>query len=208
MAGLRVEETKLTVDDKGRTRPKGTGRTTDLDVDTVVFAVGDVVDKAFGLPLDWNNYAASPKPAFAVSDISYEAYDPEQETGLDRIFLAGWAREASSGLVGEARKDGKNGAKAVLDALQSGMPAKKSADPINALTKTLRSDRVDTVSKEDWYALEQAEIAEGETRQAPHFKYRSNADMLNAIAQQRETLMTKAQAIAEEKSPREKVKVS
>jgi ferredoxin/flavodoxin---NADP+ reductase len=39
------------------------------------------------------------------------------------VFFAGWARKASTGLVGMARKDGVNAARAILQYLQGQKPA-------------------------------------------------------------------------------------
>ena len=50
---MEVEENILTLRD-GKTSAKGTGSKRMIDVDTVIFAIGDKVDEAFGLPIEWN----------------------------------------------------------------------------------------------------------------------------------------------------------
>ena len=49
-----------------------------------------------------------------AGDVDQPQSDEENSQPLDGIFLAGWAREASSGLVGTARKDGEKGERKVI----------------------------------------------------------------------------------------------
>src|SRR5690606_24688248 len=112
-AGLEVEDTTLVLSgDDTKARGMGTYRV--IPGDTVVFAIGDKVDETFGLPVKWNSFVKCPEPRYPMAGNSYEAFDPERECVIEDVFMAGWAREASTGLVGAARKDGTNGAQAVL----------------------------------------------------------------------------------------------
>ena len=134
--GLEVEETSLALRDGGGTKSVSLGTTKVLDVDSVIFCIGDQVESGFGLPLDqWNEFAKNPKPSFPIADLSFESYDPQSGKPIEGIFLSGWAREASNGLVGTARKDGENGAKAMLGYLQAlpEDPNNNSETTINAL---------------------------------------------------------------------------
>ncbi|HKJ26601.1 MAG TPA: FAD-dependent oxidoreductase, partial [Anaerolineales bacterium] len=120
VAGLQIEHTTLSARADGRTSAEGLGTTEVIPADTVIFCIGDRVSASFGLPLDrWNEYAKNPEPRFPISGISYEAYDEVNMQPIEDVFLVGWAREASSGLVGTARKDGEQGAAAVLDYLET-----------------------------------------------------------------------------------------
>jgi ferredoxin--NADP+ reductase len=105
VCGLEVDDTEL-VPRNGDTKAQRLGTKRVLDVDTVVFCIGDRVDEAFGLPVQWNEYVKNPDPKFPVDCCSYEAYDPDVDKPIEGVFFAGWSREASSGLVGVARKDG------------------------------------------------------------------------------------------------------
>ncbi len=176
--GLEVEENELYLDGD-RTHPRGTGRTVTLDVDTVVFCIGDRVDETFGLPVAWNEFVKHPEPRFPVNGNSYEAYDPEKQQPIEGVFVAGWARKASSGLVGVARKDGENGAKAVLAYLES-LGDLPPADPQRALER-IRNLPKPVVTKEHVAKLEEVERAEAEKRGLPEFKFDSNAEMLRAM---------------------------
>ncbi|MGD8330412.1 MAG: FAD-dependent oxidoreductase, partial [Acidobacteriota bacterium] len=115
--GLEVEETYLE-DRDGYLKAIGTGNTQVIPCDSVVFCIGDKVDDNFGLPIEWNEFVKNPEPRYPVEETSYEAFDPSGERDLSNIFVAGWSRKASDGLVGVARKDGTNGAHAVLQYLE------------------------------------------------------------------------------------------
>ena len=143
VAGLEVEDNKLfrTNDD---TKARGTGSKRILDVDTVIFAIGDRVDEAFGLPLSSNAFAKNPAPRYPVDGISYES--PFEDT-----FVGGWSRKASSGLVGYARKDGTNASKAVWQYLQTKQPIEPN---IQAVAEKMKSLNKPVVVKEDIKKLE------------------------------------------------------
>lgn len=93
---------------------KNTAELCTMDTDTVVTAIGSDVDAGLGLPVLKGEFSKNPLPLYPVEGISYEVYDPRLNKPLEGLFVAGWARKASEGVVGLARKDGTNGAKAVL----------------------------------------------------------------------------------------------
>ena len=182
VCGLEVEDTTL-VPRNGDTKAKSLGTTHILDVDTVVFCIGDRVDETFGLPVKWNEFVKNPSPQFPVNDLSYEAFDPEAEKAIEGVFVAGWSREASSGLVGVARKDGENGARAVLDYLAA---AGATCEDPQALTERLdaRLAELDhpVISKADVMKLVAFEEAEAGRLHLEDFKCRTNREMLKIIA--------------------------
>lgn len=180
VTGLELEKTDLVPRGDGRTGVKATGETEILPVDTVVFAIGDTVDALFGLPTDkWNDFAKNPQPRFPVDDISYEVYDPATAEVLPDVFVAGWAREASSGLVGAARKDGTRGAQAVLQYLAT-VP-NKECPPIAQLKERLSQSQVAFVTQAHLARLTTAEQASATSAGLPEFKYSSNQEMLEII---------------------------
>jgi ferredoxin--NADP+ reductase len=120
--GLEVEDTYLVMGDDGSTAARRTGTRRVIGCDTVIFCIGDRVDENFGLPIRKNEFVKNPEPRFPVNGVSYEAYDSNINQPVERVFVAGWSREASHGLVGVARKDGESGAQAVLCYLEA-MPA-------------------------------------------------------------------------------------
>lgn len=170
MTKLEVEENIL-VEKNGGTSAKGTGVKRMLDIDTVIFAIGDKVDDSFGLPTEWNEFIKSTEPKFAVDGITYE-------TPIEGVFVGGWSRKASDGLVGYARKDGVNAAKAVLQYVQTKSPAAPSAEAVADRVKALPKP---IILKSDIKRLETAEAAEAQKRGLAEFKFASNEEMLQAM---------------------------
>ena len=178
VAGLEVEDTTL-VAAAGDTKARGLGTFRVIPADTVIFAIGDRVDETFGLPVRSNAFVKDPQPKFPIAGLSYEAFDPVANQPVPGLFMAGWAREASTGLVGAARKDGTNGAQAVLGYLAQ-LPPLVSAD-MDGLRQKLRQLPQPAVSKENWAHLESVEQAEAVQRGLLEFKYGTNVEMLAAM---------------------------
>lgn len=183
VTGLEVEETALEPrPGGGESKSVGLGTHRVIPCDTVVFCIGDRVDASFGLPLDkWQEFAKHPEPRYPDEGFSYEAYDPQTGQGVPGVFVAGWAREASSGLVGSARKDGENGANAVLKFLAAEPPAQPATPPLLALENQLRGLAKPVVRKPDWQRLEDLEAALAAERGLEYFKHATNEAMLAAI---------------------------
>jgi ferredoxin--NADP+ reductase len=167
---LEVEENILT-EKNGRTSAKGTGNKRMLDVDTVIFAIGDKVDDAFGLPVEWNEFVKKENPNFPVGGLSYESTE-------EGVFVGGWSRKASDGLVGYARKDGINAAKAVLQYLETKQPAGLSPEAVAEKMKGLGKP---VIGKDDIKRLEAVEAEEAKKRGLEEFKFASNEEMLQAM---------------------------
>jgi ferredoxin--NADP+ reductase len=178
--GLEAEETTL-VCAEGEVQAKRLSTSRVLDVDTVVFCIGDKVDDTFGLPVRWNAFVKNPQPLFAVDGISYEAFDPDSNRPINRVFMAGWSREASSGLVGVARKDGENGAQAVLQYLQSVPTLLGRQVFLDDLQAHLTRLGKPIVRKPDLLKLEEAENAEAARLGLPAFKFSSNEEMFAVL---------------------------
>ena len=167
---LELEDNILTERD-GKTSAKGTGAKRTLDVDTVIFAIGDKVDESFGLPTEWNEFIKNNSPRFPVDNLTFES-------AVEGIFVGGWSRKASEGLVGYARKDGTNAAKAVWQYLQTKQPANASAEVVAEKMKNLGKP---IILKEDIKRLEAVEAEEARKRGLEEFKFASNEEMLQAM---------------------------
>ncbi len=180
VCGLEVENTTL-VGDRSDPKAKGLGTKRVIDVDTVVFCIGDKVDDHFGLPVQWNAFVKNPAPQYPVAGNSYEAYDPESQRPLPGIFVAGWSREASSGLVGIARKDGENGAQVVMGYLQSLADLCPPAQVLDNFRSAISELGGKIITQQHLKVLEQAEQAEIERLGADDFKFDSNEAMFKVL---------------------------
>ncbi len=180
VTGLEVEENTL-VADGSEPRARGLGTYRRLEVDTVIFCIGDTVDRNFCLPTRNNEYVKVPTPRFPVDGISYEAFDPERNRMFENVFLAGWARQASEGLVGVARKDGENGADAVLEYLHTLPPLSDADGMLNEFKQEFERFNRLAVCKQDLLRLQAAELAEAQRQAVEDFKFSTNDEMLAAM---------------------------
>jgi len=175
--GIIVENNRLVVEDD-KVISRGTGVKESLELDSVVFAIGDRVDENLGLPMRNNEYTRSLTPRFPIEGQSYEIMDPVTGKWMEGLFVAGWARQASSGLVGLAKKDGVHAAsamncylnktdnpgvdKAYLDKLLPGLPCK-------------------VVRKGDLPILDAAEKENAQQLGVEEYKYLTNEEMLKVM---------------------------
>lgn len=167
---MEVEDNIL-IEKDGKTSAKGTGNKRMIPLDTVIFAIGDKVDESFGLPTEWGEFVKSKEPRFPMDGLSYES-------PIEGIFVGGWSRKASSGLVGIARKDGTNAAKAVLQYLGT----KQAGELIiSRVIEKILSLGKPVVLKEHVKKLEAIESEEAKKRGVEEFKFDSNEEMLKAV---------------------------
>ncbi len=179
VAGLEVDDTELVLQENGETRARRLETQRVLDVDTVVFCIGDRVSNRFGLPVQWNEFVKDENPRYPIEGESYEVFDPEANAPIEGIFVAGWARKASKGQVGLARKDAYNCAEAVMryigDTPGYNLGAgEKLAARLAQINKSL-------VRKDDWRRLEAIEQQKAAELGVELFKFKSNAEMLAAM---------------------------
>ena len=177
---LVVTENNLALSSEGNTVAKATQRTAALDVDTLIFAIGDTHDPKVGLPMGSGGYATLPNSTNPKEPV-YELYDPAAGKVLEGSYVVGWARRASDGLVGVARHDGEVGAGKMLEYLKTA-PSKPAlaAEEIQA---KLEAKSIRLVTKPDLELLGLAEAREAQQRGLSYFKYSDDESMLNAIAE-------------------------
>ena len=140
-------------------------------METVIFAIGDKVDESFGLPIEWNEFVKNPNPKFPIDGISFES-------PFEDIFVGGWSRQASTGLVGYARKDGTNASKVVWQYLQTKQPTQANVEAVAVKVKGLGKP---VVMKDNIKRLEAVEQAEAQKRGLEAFKFDTNEEMLQAM---------------------------
>ena len=105
--------------------------------------------------------------------------DPSTRQNLQGVFVAGWSRRPSSGLVGTARKDGVNAAKAV-DQFLMNIADNQGVERVD-LENRLNRLGCDIVTKEHLPILESAEKLQAEKKNLEEYKFTSNEEMLAVI---------------------------
>jgi len=178
VSGIQLEQNSLELHD-GEVRAKGSGQLSELPADTIIFAIGDKVNSELGLPMQGIEYAKNPAPLFPIEGNSYEIFDtahPENEKG---IFVAGWARKPSTGLVGLARKDGTYAARAIVNYLQA-EPNGHNVDR-SGLEMLLHQKGYAPVTTSLLQLLDAAEKEQAALLNLPEFKFDTNEEMLKRM---------------------------
>jgi len=181
VVALEVENTALVLNEAGVTKASRLGTTHELDVDTVIFCIGDRVSDDLGLPIAWNAYVKHPEPRYAVDGISFEAYDPERAEAVDGVFVVGWAREASTGQVALARKDALACARSVSAYLEARESTPASGEAMLRLQTALEGLGKPLLTKDAVVRLHEIEAAEAERLGVEAFRFDTNAVMLEAL---------------------------
>ncbi len=174
LAGVELKRNTLVLK-KGKLEALAIPETLFLEADTAVLAIGNKVHEGLGLPVIKGEYVKNPNPSFPIEGLSYEAFDPVRSLPFEGIFLGGWARKASDGLVGKARKDGINGARALLQYLEN-----KSDNPkagMSWLQQRLEKLSHPVVSLADLKKLEEVEQATALALGIPEYITPSNDQM-------------------------------
>jgi len=187
---LTVTENILAERD-GNISAKATDKTASLDVDTMIFAIGDVIDAYLGLPLGGDGYAVNSDPV-DPKRASYEVFDTETGKLVEGTYVVGWSRKASEGLVGIARHDAEVGALHVLKYLE-GVPDSAGPSPQEILRR-LESKNLLLVTKNDLELLGRAEEKIAKERGLSWFKFSDDEMMLAAIEEEKAKVATSSGA--------------
>ena len=182
--GLELEDTKLEPNGE-EFAAVGLKTTRQFACDSVVFAVGDRVDEALGLPFKNGTFLTNPKRTLNDPDDSiFQAYDDKTGQILEGVFLAGWARRASEGLVGVAKRDGDWCSEVIERYLNARAPLGAAAveEKLGRLKRLIEKRQPDAVHKEDLRLLIEMEEEEGKRKGILEgFKFPTNQQMLAAI---------------------------
>ncbi len=181
---LEMEENKL--EPKGDdTAAVGLKQLYEFPIDSVVFAVGDRVDETVGLPYKNGVYVTNPnKTGNDPDDALFQAYDEKSGKVIDGLFLTGWARKASEGLVGIAKRDGDWCAEVIgrYLATSTSQPCAKMPDVVAKLQTLLKERKSQPVDLDGLKVLDAVEKTHaGSSDAIGEFKFAANADMLAHI---------------------------
>jgi ferredoxin--NADP+ reductase len=187
VGALEIEENELILQD-GRTIAKGTGKHSQIEVDCVIYAIGDQVDASLGLPFSRGVFVTNPGKVVAdPNPAAYQPYDPEAAKVLEGIYVAGWSRNASVGLVGVAKQDAERGMKVVNEYLNAkeGFTPGEMESKIEAILDILEKRDVAFVTKEDVEILESVEHEEARNKKTWDFKFITDDQMLQVIRERK-----------------------
>jgi ferredoxin--NADP+ reductase len=179
IAKLTVTENILMARDGGLAA-KATNQTADIDVDTLIFAIGDQHDPALGLPYAGGYVTNSDSPDAVAK---YQVFDPTASKVCTGDFVVGWARKPSDGLVGIARHDGEVGAAGVLQFLEKA--SSRGAASAEDIGRFLIQKGIQAVAKADLPWLTAAEEREARLRGTAYYFFPDDDEMLAEIEREK-----------------------
>jgi ferredoxin--NADP+ reductase len=167
VVGLRTERTEL----DGTGNVKGTGQTTDWDVQAVYRAVGYLSDELPKLPWDT-----------ASGTVPDEGGRVIEEGGehLASTYVTGWIRRGPVGLIGHTKGDANETVANLLDDFAHGRLLTPETPDADAVVAFLEGKGITYTTWEGWYALDAAEKALGEPQGRERVKIVEREDMLRA----------------------------
>jgi ferredoxin--NADP+ reductase len=192
-----VAENDLVLKADGSTSARVTDATSTIDVDTVLFAIGDKHDPQIGLPMGPDGYATKPNSSEldAKADAtSFEVWDPAGGSVRPGQFVVGWARKASTGLAGLARHDGELGARQAIDYLKDA-PDTNTATEVEIRSR-LTANGLRIVEKQDLTLLAQAEARKGQILSPNSFHFIQEKEIFKAIDEERSRLVVADQDVS------------
>ncbi len=178
VSALKVEQNTLELSD-GIVVSRGLGQFSQLDVDTVIFAIGDKVDSDLGLPMENGGICKARNPKYPIEGNVFEVGDPATGEALPGVFHAGWSRNPSTGLAGVARRDGVFAASAIAEYLTT--LKNPSSTTTSAVTEQLVDRQINYVTKENLKLLSAEEQHRAQITGSEEFKFLTNAEMLHAM---------------------------
>ncbi|WMX47163.1 FAD-dependent oxidoreductase [Streptomyces roseicoloratus] len=167
VVGLRTERTEL----DGTGNVKGTGRTTDWDVQAVYRAVGYLSDELPKLP--WDTVSGT------VPDEGGRVIE-EGGAHMASTYVTGWIRRGPVGLIGHTKGDANETVANLLDDFANGRLLTPETPEEDAVVSFLEGKGITYTTWEGWYALDAAEKALGEPQGRERVKIVEREDMLRA----------------------------
>jgi ferredoxin--NADP+ reductase len=193
-----VAENDLVLRNDGTTSARTTDATATIDVDTVLFAIGDKHDPQIGLPMGPDGYATKPNAsrtnASQPEAASFEVWDPAGGSVRPGQFVVGWARKASTGLAGLARHDGELGARQALDYLKDAPDTNTASE--GEIRSRLTANGLRIVEKPDLTLLAQAEARKGQVLAPNSFHFIQEEEIFKAIDEEKNLLVVADQDIS------------
>ncbi|HEY9373448.1 FAD-dependent oxidoreductase [Streptomyces sp.] len=166
VVGLRTERTEL----DGTGNVKGTGQTTDWDVQSVYRAVGYLSDELPKLP--WDTVTGT------VPDQGGRVM--EGDAPMASTYVTGWIRRGPVGLIGHTKGDANETVANLLDDHANGRLLTPASPEEDAVVAFLTEKGLTYTTWEGWYALDAAEKALGEPQGRERVKIVEREDMLRA----------------------------
>ncbi len=174
---VKIEQNELYRDERGRIRPRGTGRYQVLPVGLIFRSVGYRGLPLPGVPFDEKRGLICNREG-RVTDASSGLVVPNQ-------YVVGWIKRGPTGLIGTNKGDSAETVKRMVEDI-GGRSAPVNPDKTpGAVDRLFATKELRVVSFEDWKLLDQREVEEGERFGKIRQKLATVPEMLEAIEERK-----------------------
>ena len=172
--GMKLEKNRLVKDDSGTLRARGTGEYEELPNIQMVFrSIGYKGHPLKDVPFD--------ERSGIIPNQTGRVIDPETQTPIERLYVAGWIKRGPSGVVGTNKPDAIETVGLMLEDLQQGTVPNTISASDEAVPALLAEKGVRYVSFADWKYLDQIEVENGKKVGKPREKMTTVAEMLATL---------------------------
>lgn len=168
--GMKLVHNELYLSDDGSLRPRHTDRVEDLDIDMVFRSVGYRGVALAGLPFN-DRWGIVPNEKGRV-------VDPETNTPVTGIYVAGWIKRGPSGIIGTNKPDAGETVACMLADAAAGTLLNPSNADAESLEACVRRAQPDFVSWDGWERIRACEEAKGRAENRPRVKLTTREEIL------------------------------
>ncbi|MEW5850694.1 MAG: FAD-dependent oxidoreductase [Myxococcota bacterium] len=176
VTAVKMERTKVTTDEKGNQKARGTGEFETFPVGLVFRSVGYLGVPLPGVPFDAEK-GNLPNAGGRIVD--------EGGKHIPGLYVVGWAKRGPSGLIGTNRLDAIETVKLMLEDATGKQAEVSPHKTVKAAEDFLRERQPHLVTFADWQRLDKIEVERGQPAGKIREKFTRVNEMLDAIFRSR-----------------------
>lgn len=160
VTGVSLARTELELVD-GRVSARTTDTTFDIDCGLVLRSIGYRGTAIPELPYD--------EVTGTIPNIAGRVIDPGTNEALAGLYTAGWIKRGPSGVIGTNKRCSRETVRALIEDYTSGKLPTPEADA-SALANLLAERKPDSLTLEDWRAIDKFELSRGKSEKRARTK--------------------------------------
>jgi ferredoxin--NADP+ reductase len=175
MTGVRVEHNRLTLDDYGGVRARGTGKFDTYEAGLMLRSVGYRSMPLAGVPFD--------EATYTILNVAGRVMHGGTSDMVSGEYVVGWAKRGPNGVIGTNKPDAASTVAAMMEDLAE-LPgiADENRDPAK-IEALLQQRKPNYVTYADWKLLDAYEQTRGAEQGRPRVKVTRVEEMLEIIRQ-------------------------
>lgn len=179
---VKIVKNELYLNEKGVLRPRSTDQHETIPAGLIFRSVGYRGVPLSGVPFreDWGT----------IPNEKGRIINWDTKEVVNGEYAVGWIKRGPSGVIGTNKPDSQESVSALLDDIEHGVSLNPSDPTAEAVEELVRERKPDFVSYADWQIIDQLEIERGEAIGRSRLKFTEVSDMLSALAEHKQSLIT------------------